>query len=141
MAGGVLASPLSIATEGFDLPPIQGVSGAIDGQARIADGRFTLTTTQVRADHRQGLRLGDAPVTAIKARLCPAKAPLVTAGAAGWSAALRFQEAEGDLAVAQAKLQNIKGEATLGGTGGFERATVRVDGARRHRRRARAPLQ
>jgi hypothetical protein len=128
MAGGVLTSPLTIATEGFDLPPIQGVSGAIDGQARIAGGRFTLTTAKCVPVTAKAYALGDAPVTGIKARLCPAKAPLVTASAAGWSAALRFEEAEGDLAVAQAKLQNIKGEATLGGVHGFERSTVRVDG-------------
>ncbi|MCW9694291.1 hypothetical protein L4J18_18110, partial [Proteus mirabilis] len=61
--------------------------------------------------------------------LCPAKAPLVTAGANGWSAAVRFEDGEGQLKVAEAGLQNIKGEATLGGTGGFDRASVRIDGA------------
>jgi hypothetical protein len=129
MAGGVLASPLSLAVEGFDLPPIQGVSGQIDGQARVAGGRFTLTTAKCAPITAKTYDLGENSVTAVKASLCPAKAPLVTAGANGWSAALRFQDGEGVLAVAQAKVQNIKGEATLGGTGGFDRATVRVDGA------------
>jgi hypothetical protein len=129
MAGGVLASPLSLAVEGFDLPPIQGVSGQIDGQARVANGRFTLTTAKCAPITAKTYDLGENSVTAVKASLCPAKAPLVTAGTNRWSAALRFQEGEGVLAVAQAKVQNIKGEATLGGTGGFDRATVRVDGA------------
>lgn len=128
-AGGVMTSPLTIATEGFDLPPIQGVTGAIAGQARIAGGRFTLTVPKCAPITAKAYALGDAPVTAIKGTLCPAKAPLVTAGAAGWSAALRFQDAEGDLVVAQAKLQGIKGEATLGGSGGFDRASVQVAGA------------
>ncbi len=127
--GGVIASPLSIATEGFDLPPIQGVSGQVDGQARIAGGRFTLITTKCAPITAKAYALGDNPITAIKGAICPTKAPLVTAGAGGWSAALRFQDAEGSLAVAQAKLANVKGEATLGGVHGFERASVRVDGA------------
>ncbi len=42
---------------------------------------------------------------------------------------MRFQDGEGDLASAQARLQTIRGEATLGGSGGFERAQVRVDSA------------
>jgi hypothetical protein len=129
MVGGVLASPLSLAVEGFDLPPIQGVSGQIDGQARVADGRFTLTTAKCAPITAKTYDLGENSVTAVKASLCPAKAPLVTAGVNGWSAALRFQDGEGALAVAQAKVQNIKGEATLGGTSGFDRATVRVEGA------------
>jgi hypothetical protein len=128
-SGGVMASPLTIATEGFDLPPIQGVTGAIAGQARIAGGRFTLTMPKCAPITAKAYALGDAPVTAIKGTLCPAKAPLVTAGANGWSAALRFQDAEGELAVAQAKLQGIKGEATLGGAGGFDRASVQVASA------------
>lgn len=128
-SGGVMASPLTIATEGFDLPPIQGVTGQIDGQARIAGGRFTLTMPKCAPVTAKAYALGDAPVTAIKGTLCPAKAPLVTAGANGWTAALRFQDAEGDLAVAQAKLQGIKGEATLGGVHGFERASVQVASA------------
>ena len=128
MAGGVMTSPLSITTEGFNLPPIQGVSGTIDGQARIAGGRFTLTTAKCAPVTAKAYALGESPVTDIKAQLCPAKAPLVTAGVGGWSAALRFQDGEGDLAVAQAKLQNIKGEATFGGVRGFERSTVRVEG-------------
>jgi len=128
-SGGVMASPLTIATEGFDLPPIQGVTGAIAGQARIADGRFTLTMPKCAPITAKAYALGDAPVTTIKGTLCPAKAPLVTAGANGWSAAVRFQDAEGELALAQAKLQGIKGEATLGGAGGFDRANVQVAGA------------
>nr|WP_295112785.1 YdbH domain-containing protein [uncultured Caulobacter sp.] len=127
--GGVMTSRLSIATEGFDLPPIEGVTGQVDGQARIAGGRFTLTTAKCVPVTAKAYALGDAPVTAIKAQLCPAKAPLVTAGANGWSAALRFGGGEGDLAVAEAKLQNVKGEATFGGAGGFDRSTVRIDGA------------
>lgn len=127
--GGVMTSPLSIATENFDLPPIEGVTGQVDGQARISGGRFTLTTAKCVPITAKAYALGDAPVTAIKAQLCPAKAPLVTAGANGWNVALRFQDGEGALAVAEAKLSNIKGEATLGGAGGFDRSTVRVDGA------------
>lgn len=126
---GVITSPLSIATEGFDLPPIKGASGAVDGQARIAGGRFTLTTAKCAPITAKAYELGDNPVTDLKARLCPAKAPLVTASAAGWSAALRFEEGEGALAVAEARLANVKGEATFGGAGGFDRASVRVDGA------------
>jgi hypothetical protein len=126
---GVMTSPLSIATEAFDLLPIQGVTGAIDGQARIAGGRFTLTTAKCVPITAKAYALGENPVTDIKASLCPAKAPLVAAGANGWSAALRFENGEGLLAVAQAKLQNVKGEATFGGAGGFDRASVRVDGA------------
>lgn len=129
MAGGVMTSPLSLATENFDLPPIEGVTTQIDGQARIVGGRFTLTQAKCAPITAKAYALGDSPVTGIKARLCPAKAPLVTAGANGWSAAVRFEDGEGALKVAEAGLQNIKGEATLGGTGGFDRATVRVDGA------------
>lgn len=129
MAGGVITSPLSLATENFDLPPIEGVTTQIDGQARIAGGRFTLTQAKCAPITAKAYALGDAPVTAIKARLCPAKAPLVTAGAKGWSAAVRFEEGEGALKVAEAGLQNIKGEATLGGAGGFDHANVRIDGA------------
>jgi hypothetical protein len=129
MAGGVLTSPLSLATENFDLPPIEGVTGQVDDQARIAGGRFTLTQSKCAPITAKAYALGDAPVTGIKARLCPAKAPLVTAGANGWSAALRFEEGEGALKVAEATLSNIKGEATLGGTGGFDHANVRIDGA------------
>ena len=128
-AGGVMASPVTIATEGFDLPPIQGVTGAIAGQARIAGGRFTLTMPKCAPITAKAYVLGDAPVTAIKGTLCPAKAPLVTAGANGWTAAVRFQDAEGEVAIAQAKLQGIKGEATLGGVHGFERASVQVASA------------
>ncbi|MBO9546232.1 YdbH domain-containing protein [Caulobacter sp.] len=127
--GGVMTSRLSIATENFDLPPIEGVTGQVDGQARIAGGRFTLTTAKCVPVTAKAYALGDSPVTAIKAQLCPSKAPLVTAGANGWSAALRFEGGEGDLAVAEAKLANIKGEATFGGAGGFDRSTVRIDGA------------
>jgi len=128
-AGGVMASPVTIATEGFDLPPIQGITGAIAGQARIAGGRFTLTTPKCAPITAKAYALGENPVTAIKGTLCPAKAPLVTAGANGWSAAVRFQDAEGEVAIAQAKLQGIKGEATLGGVHGFERASVQVASA------------
>lgn len=128
-SNGVMTSRLSLATEGFDLPPIEGVSGRVDGQARIAGGRFTLTTAQCVPITAKAYALGENPVTDVKARLCPAKAPLVTAGASGWSAALRFEDGEGALAVAETRLANIKGEATFGGTGGFDRATVRVDGA------------
>ncbi len=128
-AGGIMTSPLTIATESFDLPPIQGVTGQIDGQARIAGGRFTLTTPKCAPITAKAYALGEAPVTAIKATLCPARAPLVTAGANGWNAALRFQDAEGELALAQAKLRGVKGEATLGGAGGFERASVQVASA------------
>ncbi|KQV61967.1 hypothetical protein ASC70_19400 [Caulobacter sp. Root343] len=128
-SNGVMTSRLSLATEGFDLPPIEGVSGRVDGQARIAGGRFTLTTAQCVPVTAKAYALGENPVTDIKAKLCPAKAPLVTAGANGWSAALRFEDGEGALAVAETRLANIKGEATFGGAGGFDRATVRVDGA------------
>ena len=128
-AGGVMTSPLSIATQGFDLPPIEGGAGRIDGQARLAGGRFTLTTTKCVPITAKAYALGDNPVTDLKASLCPAKAPLVAASAAGWGAALRFENGQGALAVAEAKLQNVKGEATFGGTGGFDRASVRVDGA------------
>lgn len=129
MAGGVLTSPLSLATENFDLPPIQGVTAQVDGQARLAGGRFTLTTSACVPVTAKAYALGDNPVTGVKATLCPAKAPLVAAGAGGWSAALRFESGEGELAVAQAGLRNVKGEATFGGIGGFDRASVRVDGA------------
>jgi hypothetical protein len=128
-AGGVVTSPLSIATEGFDLPPIQGVAGRIDGQARIVGGRFTLVTRQCAPITASAYALGESPVTAIKALVCPTVAPLLAAGPEGWSAALRFQDGEGELAGAQARLQTIQGEASLGGSGGFERAEVRVDGA------------
>jgi len=128
-SGGVMASPLTIATEGFDLPPIEGITGAIAGQARIAGGRFVLTMPKCAPITAKAYALGDAPVTAIKGTLCPAKAPLVTAGTNGWSAAVRFQDAEGELAVAEAKLQGIKGEATLGGAGGFDRSTVQITSA------------
>ena len=129
MAGGVMTSPLSLATENFDLPPIMGITTQIDGQARIAGGRFTLTQAKCAPITAKAYALGDAPVTDVKARLCPAKASLVTAGANGWSAAVRFEDGEGALKVAEAGLQNIKGEATLGGTGGFDHANVRIDGA------------
>jgi len=128
-SGGAVTAPLSIAVENFDLPPIEGVSGKVDGQARLAGGRFTLTTASCVPITAKAYALGDNPVTDVKASLCPAKAPLVAASAAGWSAALRFEHGEGSLAVAEAKLQNVKGEATFGGAGGFDRSTVRVDGA------------
>lgn len=128
-AAGVVTSPLSIATEGFDLPPIQGVTGQIDGQARIAGGRFTLVSRQCAPVTARTYALGESPVTAIKAQVCPSAAPLLAAGAGGWSAGLRFQDGEGALASAQARLETIQGEASLGGTGGFERAQVRVDSA------------
>lgn len=128
-SNGVMTSRLSLAAEGFDLPPIEGVSGRVDGQARIAGGRFTLTTAQCVPITAKAYALGENPVTDIKAKLCPAKAPLVTASANGWSAALRFEDGEGALAVAETRLANIKGEATFGGAGGFDRAAVRVDGA------------
>lgn len=128
--GGVVTSPLSIATESFDLPPIQGVAGRIDGQARLAGGRFTLVTRQCAPFTARAYALGESPVTAIKALVCPTAAPLLAAaGPDGWSAALRFQDGEGELAGAQARLQTIQGEASLGGLGGFERAEVRVDSA------------
>lgn len=129
MAGGVLTSPLSLAIENFDLPPVQGVTAQVDGQARLAGGRFTLTTSKCSPLTAKAYALGDNPVTDIKARLCPTKGPLVLAGAGGWSAALRFEDGEGALAGAQAKLQDIKGEAGFGGAGGFDRASVRVDQA------------
>lgn len=129
MAGGVLTSPLSLAVENFDLPPIQGVTGQVDGQARLAGGRFTLTASKCSPLTAKAYALGDNPVTDVKAKLCPAKAPLVLAGAGGWSANLMFEDGEGALAVAQAKLQGIKGEASFGGTGGFDRASVRVEQA------------
>lgn len=128
-AGGVVTSPLTLAAEGFDLPPVQGVSGRIDGQARIAGGRFTLVTRQCAPVTARTYALGESPVTAIKALVCPTAAPLVAAGPDGWSAALRFQDGEGALASAQASLETIQGEASLGGTRGFERAQVRVDSA------------
>jgi hypothetical protein len=127
--GGVVTAPLSIATQNFDLPPIEGVTGQIDGQARVAGGRFTLTTAKCVPVTAKAYALGENPVTDVKASLCPAKAPLVTAGTNGWSAALRFEAGQGALAVAEAKLQNVKGEATFGGAGGFDRSTVRVEGA------------
>jgi hypothetical protein len=126
---GVVTSPLSIATEDFDLPPIQGVEGRIDGQARFAGGRFTLVTAKCAPVTAKRYNLGDNPITGLKAAVCPAKAPLVTAGRGGWTAALRFEHGEGAAAIAQAQLREVKGEATLGGTHGFERARVRVDGA------------
>ncbi|PZR33444.1 YdbH domain-containing protein [Caulobacter segnis] len=129
MAGGVLTSPLSLAIENFDLPPIQGVTGQVDGQARLAGGRFTLTASKCSPLTAKAYALGDNPVTDIKAKLCPTKGPLVLAGAGGWSAALKFEDGEGALAVAQAKLHGIKGEASFGGAGGFDRASVRVDQA------------
>lgn len=128
-SGGVVTSPLTIATEGFDLPPVKGVTGAIAGRARIAGGRFTLTMPKCAPITAKAYALGDNPITAIKANLCPAGAPLVTAGADGWNAALRFEAAEGQLATAQARLQDVKGEATLGGVHGFERANVQVASA------------
>lgn len=129
MAGGVLTSPLSLAVENLDLPPIQGASGQVRGQARLAAGRFTLTKSQCSPVTAKAYALGENPVTAIRAKLCPTTAPLVLAGPDGWSAALKFEDGEGALAVAEAKLQGIKGEASLGGAGGFDRASVRVDGA------------
>lgn len=127
MAGGVFTSPLSLAVDNFDLPPIQGVTGQVDGQARLAGGRFTLTTSKCSPLTARAYALGDNRVTDIKAKICPAKAPLLLAGAGGWNAAVKFEDGEGGLAVAQAKLQGMKGEALLGGTGGFDRASVRVD--------------
>ncbi|MDR6626781.1 YdbH domain-containing protein [Caulobacter segnis] len=129
MAGGVLTSPLSLAVENFDLPPIQGVTGQVDGQARLAGGRFTLITSKCSPLTAKAYALGDNPVTEIKAKLCPTKAPLVLASAGGWNAALKFEDGEGALAVAQVKLQGIKGEASFGGAGGFDRASVRVEQA------------
>ncbi|ADG08659.1 hypothetical protein B7G68_00690 [Caulobacter segnis] len=129
MAGGVLTSPLSLAVENFDLPPIQGVTGQVDGQARLAGGRFTLTTSKCSPLTAKAYALGDNPVTDIQAKLCPTKAPLLLAGATGWTAALKFEDGEGALAVAEAKLQGIKGEASFGGAGGFDRASVRVEQA------------
>ncbi|MFY8208642.1 MAG: intermembrane phospholipid transport protein YdbH family protein, partial [Caulobacter sp.] len=128
-AGGVVTSPLTLAAEGFDLPPIQGVAGRIDGQARLAGGRFTLVTRQCAPVTARAYALGESPVTAIKALVCPTAAPLLAAGPGGWSAGLRFTDGEGALASAQARLQTIQGEASLGGTRGFERAQVRVDSA------------
>lgn len=129
MADGVLTSPLSLAVEDFDLPPIQGVTGQVDGQARLAGGRFTLTASKCSPLTAKAYALGDNPVTDIKARLCPTRAPLLLAGAGGWNAALKFEDGEGALAVAQAKLQGVKGEASFGGSGGFDRASARVDSA------------
>ncbi|WP_297512408.1 YdbH domain-containing protein [uncultured Caulobacter sp.] len=126
-AGGVVTSPLALRIEGFDLPPIRGVSGAIDGRARFADGRFVLTTARCVPVTAKTYALGENPVTDLAASLCPAKAPLVTASAAGWSAALRFEDGQGTMSAAQAKLQGGKGEASLGGSHGFERAIVRMD--------------
>lgn len=129
MAGGVLTAPLSLAVENFDLPPILGVTGQVDGQARLAGGRFALTASKCSPLTAKAYALGDNPVTDIKARLCPTKTPLVLASATGWSAALKFEDGEGALAVAEAKLQGIKGEASFGGAGGFDRASVRVEQA------------
>ena len=128
-AGGGGTSPVSIAVEAFDLPPIQGVAGQINGQARIADGRFTLVTRQCAPVTAKTYALGESPVTALKAEVCPAAAPLMAAGPDGWTVALRFKDGEGDLTTAQARLQTIQGEASLGGAGGFQRAEVRIDGA------------
>ena len=128
-AGGVMTSPLTLATEDFDLPPLQGIGGQIDGQARIAGGRLTLVTRQCAAITAKAYALGESPITNVKATLCPSAAPLVAAGPGGWSAALRFKDGEGDVTSAQARLQTIQGEATLGGARGFERAEVRVDSA------------
>lgn len=129
MAGGVVTSPLSLAVENLDLPPIQGATGQVDGQARLARGRFTLNASKCSPLTAKAYALGDNPVTDIKAKLCPTKAPLVLAGAGGWSANLKFEDGEGALAVAQAKLQGIKGDASFGGAGGFDRASVRVESA------------
>ena len=49
--------------------------------------------------------------------------------AAGGHVLLEDEDAEGELAIAQAKLQGVKGEATLGGAHGFERASVQVASA------------
>lgn len=128
-AGGVVTAPLSLATEGFDLPPLQGIGGQIDGQARLASGRFTLFTRQCAPITAKAYALGQSPITNIKAALCPSAAPLAAVGPDGWSAALRFKDGEGDVDTAQARLQTIQGEATLGGARGFQRAEVRVDSA------------
>ncbi|MBO9557462.1 MAG: YdbH domain-containing protein [Caulobacter sp.] len=123
-----LTSPVSVAGT-LDVPPIQGLSGTLAGQARLAGGGLTVRLDRCTPLTAKAILMGEPPISDVKFTLCPVAQPLVAATGGVWRASGRIEDGQALANVAQARIQGVKADFVAGGRG-FDFAQVKVTGGR-----------
>jgi hypothetical protein len=110
----------------FDVPPLEGLSGTLAGQARLAAGGFTLRLNRCTPLTAKAIAIGEPPITQVKFDLCPTAEPLVVANGDVWRASARVANGEALAAVAEARVEGVTAGFVGGGRGGFDTAQVKI---------------
>jgi len=123
-----LASDVIVAGT-LDVPPIQGLSGTLQGQARLAGGGLTVRLNRCTPLTAQAILMGEPPISDVAFTLCPVAQPLITAAGGLWRASGRIQDGQALANVAQARIEGVAASFVAGGRG-FDAAQVKVTGGR-----------
>jgi hypothetical protein len=115
-----------ILTGTFDVPPLEGLSGTLAGQARLAGGGFTLRLNRCTPLTARAIAIGEPPITQVKFDLCPTAEPLVVASGDVWRASARVANGQALATVAEARVEGVTASFVGGGRGGFDTAQVKI---------------
>jgi hypothetical protein len=113
----------------LDVPPLEGLSGTLAGQARLAGDAFTLRLNRCTPLTAKAIAMGEPPISAVKFELCPTAAPLVLAANGVWRASAQLKDGQALVNVAQARVEGVSA-SFVGGGRGFDAAQVKVTGGR-----------
>ncbi|MFC4442280.1 intermembrane phospholipid transport protein YdbH family protein [Caulobacter henricii] len=125
--GLVLSAPLALAGDQFDIAPLQGLAGRVEGLAKVSGSRATFTLARCQPLTAVRLRMGDTPLSHPGATLCPGSGPLLTVEGGLWTTAARFSDLTVSLDEAQAAVEGGAGSLSADNAGGPMRAEVRLD--------------
>jgi hypothetical protein len=127
MEGGAFASRLALTADHLDIPPLEGIAGKIEGQARFAGARASFALSACTPFTAARALVGETPLSGPKAILCPAAAPLFTLNDGAWTAAARFRDLETSLDEAEARIGDVAGGLSASGSGSRMSAEVQLD--------------
>lgn len=112
----------------LDVPPAEGITTTIRGQARAANGAFDFRLsgcTPVKVAAIQAGEAGERPIQDLSLQVCPAAAPLIRVAGGRWEAQARFSDGKALIVAAEARAEGVAG-TFVGGGQGFDRAEVRL---------------
>ncbi|MDB5457052.1 MAG: hypothetical protein JWP92_2637, partial [Caulobacter sp.] len=126
---GGLSARLSLAGT-VDLAPLSGLTGTLDGEARLAGNDLSLRLTRCADLSARGLAMGEPPIEALALRLCPTDRPLLRMVDGAWTATARFEHGAARLTAAEARAEDLAGTFTGGGRGGLTQASLALTAGR-----------
>jgi hypothetical protein len=127
MVDGDFSSRIALTADHLDIPPLEGIAGKIEGQARFAGSRASFVMAGCAPFTATRALVGETPLSGPKATLCPAATPLLTLNDDAWTASAKFRDLESSLDEAEARVGNVDGSLTASGSGARMNAEVRLD--------------